>query len=139
MTRQSRNLLGACLLFSVALLVAEPAAAFRCGTRLVVDGMHEAQVIAACGEPTTRRHLGFAIRSFSFDSHYYGPGWRRSHFPGYGTLSEQVAITEFVYNFGPRKFMRRLLFEGGVLVRIETIGRRMRSTIASGMAVKSAT
>ncbi len=123
MTRQIRTLAVSCLLFAVALLVAEPAAAFRCGTKLVVDGMHEAQVIAACGEPTTRRHLGFTVRSFSFHSRHPGTGWNRSYFPGYGTLSEEVAITEFVYNFGPRKFMRRLLFEGGVLVNIETIGR----------------
>lgn len=123
MTCRSRTLAASCLLFIAALLVAEPAAAFRCGTKLVVDGMHEAQVIAACGQPTTRRHLGYTFRSFSFDSRHFVPGWSRGHFPGYGTLSEQVAITEFVYNFGPRKFMRRLLFEGGVLVSIETIGR----------------
>jgi len=105
------------------LLIAEPAAAFRCGTRLVVDGMHEQQVLAACGEPTTRRHLGYTIRSFSFDSRHAYPGWTRSHFPGYSTFAEEVIVTEFVYNFGPRKFMRRLRFEGGILVAIETIGR----------------
>jgi hypothetical protein len=33
-----------------------------------------------------------------------------------------VVVTEFVYNFGPRKLMRRLIFEGSVLVEIETIG-----------------
>jgi hypothetical protein len=44
------------------------------------------------------------------------------HFPGYGHFTEEVALTEFVYNFGPRKLMRRLMFEGGVLVKIETIG-----------------
>ncbi len=123
MTRRFRTLASGWLLFATALLVAEPAAAFRCGSKLVVDGMHEAQVIAACGEPTTRRHLGYAVRSFTYGSGRYGPGWNRSHFPGYGTFSEEVAVTEFVYNFGPRKFMRRLLFEGGILVNIETIGR----------------
>ena len=35
---------------------------------------------------------------------------------------QEVVITEYVYNFGPRKFMRRLLFEGGILVSIEKIG-----------------
>ena len=44
------------------------------------------------------------------------------NFPGYGHYTEEVALTEYVYNFGPRKLMRRLLFEGGVLVKIETIG-----------------
>jgi hypothetical protein len=32
-------------------------------------------------------------------------------------------ITEYVYNLGPRKLMRRLVFEGGLLARIETLGR----------------
>jgi hypothetical protein len=105
------------------LLIAEPAAAFRCGQRLVVDGMHEQQVIAACGEPTARRHLGYTIRSVGIDSRYSYPGWTRSRFPGYGTFSEEVVVTEFIYNFGPRKFMRRLRFEGGILVAIEAIGR----------------
>jgi len=108
---------------AAALLLAEPAAAFRCGGKLVVDGMHEAQVIAACGEPTTRRRLGYALRSVSLDSRQLSPGWTRSYFPGYSTFSAEVVITEFVYNFGPRKFMRRLRFEGGVLVTIDTIGR----------------
>jgi hypothetical protein len=35
---------------------------------------------------------------------------------------QEVVVTEYVYNFGPRKLMRRLLFEGGVLVQIESLG-----------------
>jgi hypothetical protein len=50
------------------------------------------------------------------------------HFPGYGRFVEEVALTEYVYNFGPRKLMRRLMFEGGVLVKIETIGYGYRET-----------
>ncbi|MDJ0911542.1 MAG: DUF2845 domain-containing protein [Woeseiaceae bacterium] len=107
----------------VALLAAESAEAFRCKNRIVRDGMHEQQVIALCGEPTTRRHLGYATRGVNY-------GWRRDYpggisrrqYPGHTTLIEEVVITEYVYNFGPRKFMRRLVFEGGVLVTIESIG-----------------
>jgi hypothetical protein len=85
---------------AVLLLATDPAFAFRCGSKLVRDGMHEQQVIAACGEPT---------------SVYY-------RMPGVDHFATEVAITEFVYNFGPRKLMRRLIFEGNVLVEIETIG-----------------
>ena len=107
----------------VALLAAEPAAALRCGSKLVKDGMHEVQVVAVCGEPTTRRHLGYALRSYDYRLRQnVGPGWTEYHSPGYGLLALEVIITEYVYNFGPRKFMRRLIFEGGVLVSIETIG-----------------
>jgi len=50
------------------------------------------------------------------------------HYPGYGRFIEEVVLTEFVYNFGPRKLMRRLMFEGGILVKIETIGYGYRET-----------
>ena len=105
------------------LLLAEPAQAFRCGSKLVKDGMHEAQVVAICGEPTTRRNLGMAVRYY--DYRYYretSPGWSYTRRPGYGNFASEVIITEYVYNFGPRKLMRRLIFEGGVLVEIEKLG-----------------
>ena len=105
-----------------ALLASEPAEAFRCGNKLVRDGMHEQQVVARCGQPTTMRHLGRAIRTLDYFSHVRLHGytyWRR---PGFTHLATEVIVTEYVYNFGPRKLMRRLIFEGGVLVRIETIG-----------------
>ncbi len=119
--RQKKHLTATTLV--VALLLAEPAAAFRCGSKLVKDGMHEAQVIAVCGQPTTMRNLGVAVRGY--DYHYrrqLGPGWTESHNRGYGNYAQEVLITEYVYNFGPRKLMRRLLFEGGVLITIESIG-----------------
>ena len=106
-----------------ALLLPEAAQAFRCGSKLVKEGMHEAQVIAACGEPTTRRNLGVAVRYY--DYRYYrktSPGWSSYKSPGYGHLASEVVITEYTYNFGPRKFMRRLVFEGGILETIEKIG-----------------
>ena len=118
----ARKYLACCTVFLVTLLLAEPAAAFRCGSKLVKDGMHEQQVIAVCGEPTARRHLGDALRRFDLGSRRPSPGWTGSYFPGYGSPSEEVLITEYVYNFGPRKLMRRLVFEGGILVSIETIG-----------------
>ncbi len=106
-----------------ALLAAEAAEAFRCKNRIIRDGMHEQQVIALCGEPTTRRHLGYATRGvpYAVERRYPG-GYTRRHYVGGSTLIEEVVITEMVYNFGPRKFMRRLVFEGGVLTSIESIG-----------------
>lgn len=111
------------VLAAACLLAPDTAHAFRCKNKIVRDGMHEQQVIAACGEPTTRRHLGYSIRSYAYyqDAYYVG-GHRRFGRPGYGVPSEEVAITEFTYNFGPRKLMRRLVFEGGILITIESIG-----------------
>ncbi len=110
-------------ILAAALLFAEPAAAFRCGSNLIKDGMHEAQVVAKCGQPTTVRDLGVALRGYDYVyGRYLGPGWTGYTRPGYSGFVQEVVITEYVYNFGPRKLMRRLLFEGGVLVTIETIG-----------------
>ncbi|HNP34494.1 MAG TPA: DUF2845 domain-containing protein [Woeseiaceae bacterium] len=106
-----------------ALLLADSAQAFRCKSKLVTDGMHEQQVIAICGKPTTRRNIGVAQRSYEYGwirSGWGATGLHRLRGPAY--LSEEVVVTEFTYNFGPRKLMRRLVFEGGTLVSIETIG-----------------
>ena len=107
---------------AVLLLVADPALAFRCGTKLVRDGMHEQQVIAACGEPTSVRHLGQTVRAYDYRFRLRNPGHIYYRTPGVGHFATEVIVTEFIYNFGPRKLMRRLIFEGSVLVEIESIG-----------------
>jgi hypothetical protein len=104
------------------MLVSEPAHAFRCGNKLVKKDMHEAQVRAACGAPTTARIIGSTVRDVNIPiQRGHSGGWSQTYLPGYNFLQE-VIITEYVYNFGPRKFMRRLLFEGGMLVSIESVG-----------------
>ncbi len=97
-------------LVCMALLASDPAHALRCGSRLVMDGMHESEVKAICGEPVSERTLGFVIRS------YFHRGY------GHASYNREVLVTELVYNFGPRKLMRKLRFEGGRLTSIETIG-----------------
>jgi hypothetical protein len=109
-------------LFLALMLFSAPAHAFRCGNKIVTEDMHEAQVRAACGAPTTMQIIGRAVRNVDVPiTHNHGGGWTTQHFYGYG-FAQEVMITEYVYNFGPRKLMRRLLFEGGVLVSIETLG-----------------
>ncbi len=90
-------------LICIALFASNPAHAMRCGSHLITDGMHESEVKALCGEPSSERIIG-----------YIGRGHHGYH--------REVLVTEFVYNFGPRKLMRALRFEGGRLVLIETIG-----------------
>ena len=104
------------------LLASSPAHAFRCGNRIVAENMHEAEVRRACGDPTTMRHIGRALRNINVPIRTRpAPGWSSSRYPGYEFTTE-VIVTEYVYNFGPRKLMRRLIFEGGVLVSIESLG-----------------
>lgn len=107
----------------VLLLTSASAFGFRCGRKLVIENMHEAQVRKACGAPTSSRHLGYATRSSYVPvRRSLSSGVTTEHFPGYWQTIEEVALTEYVYNFGPRKFMQRLTFEAGILVKIETIG-----------------
>ena len=85
-----------------------------------MDGMHESEVIRLCGEPVSKAHIGYAIRAY-----HYGRGVTRRdprYPPGYGYYREEVVVTEMVFNFGPRKLMRKLRFEGGTLTSIRTMG-----------------
>lgn len=115
------GLAGICLLLAVTF--ASPAHAFRCGSKIVIKNMHTEQVRRACGEPTAIRHLGYVVRGIDLSTRRdLLPGFSSRRFPGFSRFTQEVAVTEYVYNFGPRKFMRRLVFEGGILVSIEAIG-----------------
>ncbi len=113
------------LLITVAaagVLFAGDAHALRCGNKLVRDGMHEAQVLAICGEPTTRREIGRTLRGPDIRTYPSDPRYPTDRYYYPIPYPTEVVVTEYVYNFGPRRLMRRLIFEGGVLVSIESIG-----------------
>ncbi len=105
----------------VLVALSSPAFAFRCGSRIVTVDMHEAEVRRACGAPTTMRHIGRALRDVDVGTERRHGGWTLSRHPGF-RFTREVVVTEYVYNFGPRKLMRRLVFEGGILVSIEELG-----------------
>jgi hypothetical protein len=83
--------------------------------------MLEQEVIRHCGDPTSIRHLGYVVRSFSPLSRRNLSGTEIYRY-GHGNYYQEVPVTVFVYNFGPRKLMRRLRFEGGALTDVETLG-----------------
>ena len=112
---------------AIALLAPETAAAFRCGNKLVKEGMHETEIVAICGTPTSIRHLGYAVRLIDYrTSRPDIPGMTLSRSPGTVMYPAEVMVTEYIYNLGPRKFMRRIIFEGGLVATIETLGRGYR-------------
>ena len=109
---------------AAALLAPEAASAFRCGNKLVKEGMHEVEIVAICGAPTSKRNLGYAVRLVDRRTGLPNlPGITLSGSSSVVLYPAEVMITEYVYNLGPRKFMRRLVFEGGLLATIETLGR----------------
>lgn len=99
-----------------ALLASDQAYALRCGSRLVQEGMHESEVKAICGQPVSERSLGYVLRAHVDRPH----GMSTTRY--YGNFYREVLVTELVFNFGPRKLMRKMRFEGGHLTSIETIG-----------------
>ena len=106
---------------AVGLLASDPAHALRCGNRIIKDGMDETRVIELCGEPVSRRHLGYVLRPYILKRPVGAPGLNQTRHV-YGGYHEELLVTELTFNFGPRKLMRIIRFEGGLLTSIRTAG-----------------
>ena len=92
-------------------LYAAPAEAFRCGGRIVSEGDDISRVYYICGEPASTQHwTEVKVRPIYHYAHY-----RPSHGP------VEIQVEEWTYNLGARRFMRRLRFENGVLVKIREL------------------
>ncbi|MFO1425380.1 MAG: DUF2845 domain-containing protein [Steroidobacteraceae bacterium] len=85
----------------------------RCGTHLVHEGATRAQVEALCGPPTEIAHHTI-LRPSTY--------WYRGRPIRAGDGMMEVAVELWTYNLGPHRFMRRLRFEDGSVVDIETLG-----------------
>ena len=86
--------------------------ALRCGTKLISKGDYKLNVRHICGEPDDIYHRTISHHSDCVPTHH--------HNCVSATLA--VNIEEWIYNFGPRHFMRKLSFENGELQSIETLG-----------------
>ena len=105
----------------LSMLLPERADAFRCKSRVIRDGMHEAEVVRLCGEPVAVRHLGYVIRSYGLERRR-GIVLDRRYPAGYGHYQREVQVVEMLFNFGPRRLMRQVRFEGGMVASIRTMG-----------------
>jgi len=103
------------------LLLFNDAWALRCGNRIIQEGMSETRVIQLCGEPFSTRYLGYVLRPYVV-KRPSGIGGLSSQRHVYAGFHQELAVTEMLFNFGPRKLMRRIRFEGGLLTSIETAG-----------------
>jgi hypothetical protein len=84
------------------------ASAFYCGNNLINPGDTTIEVLHACGQPDS-------VESWNEVKNV-------SHFR-YGFLwysLENVHVEQWVYNFGPSRFIRILRFENGILEHIES-------------------
>ena len=88
------------------LIVAEPALALRCGSKLVNDGDHMSKILKYCGEPTSVQ-VRTVVRGY---------GYRHSY-----PYSAEIIVEEWTYNFGPRRFMQTITFENGLVVSVKQL------------------
>jgi Protein of unknown function (DUF2845) len=76
-----------------------------CAGKIINEGVTKAEVTAACGPPT---QVG-----------------KDAHEPAVGEVAppdSDEATEVWTYNFGPRKLMQRIWFEGGRVKLVESLG-----------------
>ena len=98
---------------AIAVLPGE-AAAMRCGTGLVKQGDHIDRVQTLCGEPDARESFVTYAAVLRF---YHGYRVR-------AVEVEPVRVEIWTYRRDPRRLNRRVRFENGYVVRVETLDRR---------------
>ena len=111
--------------------ISDPALALRCGTNLVSYGDFIEEVRTHCGDPIVIDAYSIFVEKQTAISSRKQINTRenrqliRNSRTGEYLEREQVEILseEWFYNFGPRKFTRRLYFENGFLVEIENLRR----------------
>ncbi len=102
------------LALALTVAAASPAYAFRCGTHLITEGATRSEVVAKCGEPTEVDQRSSILRRAT--------AWIGGHPVVVGDGLVEVPVEVWIYNLGPNKLMRRLRFEDGLLVDIDTLG-----------------
>jgi len=110
------------------LLIAPPASALRCGSKLIGDGAPQGKVLKYCGEPESVQARSILRAGF--------PRYRvRNRIGRIGTSTNadrellfadrayvEVQVEEWTYNFGPRRLMRVIRFENGLVTAINQLG-----------------
>lgn len=118
------------LLLIAGMALAEPALAFRCGTRIVKEGDPLAKVLNYCGEPVATQQR--VILRSGMPTHHgrrivvAGGGSRievgREEISPHRHTTVEVIVDEWTYNLGPHKLMRMVRFEDGLVVQVKTMG-----------------
>jgi hypothetical protein len=118
-------------LAALALLIAGPALAFRCNGRIVSDGDPQDKVRHICGEPTSARQFavwragiprGRVIRETTLRSGDATIEATEEELALHDRSVVEVLIEEWTYNFGPRKLMRVVRFENGLVTGVSHLG-----------------
>ena len=87
--------------------------ALRCGTKLVTEGNTRSEVLAKCGAAAEVEHRSVWRQPII---------WVHGRPFNVGDGPIEIPVELWIYNLGPNKFMRRVHFEDGLVVKIETLG-----------------
>jgi Protein of unknown function (DUF2845) len=101
------------LLLLAAFAGSAQADALRCGNKLVTEGDTRAEVSSKCGDPADVDHSTVMIQPTT---------WIHGRPVVIGNGLVEVAVETWLYNFGPHQLMRRVRFQDGRVVGIETLG-----------------
>ncbi len=117
----------------VWLLCSSPAYALRCGHSLVQVGDYKDYVVDVCGDPDNiRSHYERRGNRIHGDTSQYlfngKHGFPNTSFNmGLSNYHEiEVLVEQWTYNFGSDRLTKILQFENGVLMEIESLGKRRR-------------
>ena len=84
----------------------------RCGNALITRGDNILRVQHECGDPAyAAQYVVYGLQPV-FNGVLNGV---------YGDQTVPITVEEWTYNFGPTRFMRKLRFENGQLVTIESL------------------
>jgi len=93
------------LLLTVALaLVGQPCFGMFCDDSLISKGDTQMEVLKRCGDP----------------DYVTSPDYRYSGTTGHHVNVRRTTVVDWIYNFGPRRFIYTVTFEGGRVVQIES-------------------
>ncbi len=99
------------------------AMSFRCNSYVIDKGMHKVELMQKCGTPASAsvRFEKRTVRVKTFSEPQTYPRLQN------GTVVEvekeiEVAVEEWVYNFGPSQFMQLVLIEEGRIRSISDLG-----------------
>ncbi len=116
---------GRLLLLLLAIGFAEPALALRCGNKLVQRGDPIPKVLKYCGEPVATQQRSIVRRGIP-RSRVFRDRRLRDYSEDELLINDrsyvEVLVEEWTYNFGPRKLMRIIRFENGLVADVTELG-----------------
>lgn len=122
---------GQLLIAAAIMLLAEPALAFRCKGKLVMEGDPQIKVLKFCGEPAsvqqrTIYRSGIPRRFVSSQTALESNGGEisvsREELLIHDRSVVEVLVEDWTYNFGPHKLIRVVHFENGLVTDIDRLG-----------------